>query len=168
MKNVSFVTLVVLAACLATAPQARAQDLGVQAFGLRSGVSMNPDQFHFGAYLNAGHFTERVRFQPSFEIGLGNGLKLGALNADALYLFAPRRWRPYAGGGLGINFIDVTNGVGQARGLEIEPVLNLVGGIEWGVSKSKTGSRSLHRYLLEARLGLGDTPELKLTAGITF
>ena len=165
MKHIA---LVVLAACLAPVSQARAQDLGVQAFGLRSGISMNPDQFHFGVYLNAGHFTDRVRFQPSFEVGLGNGLKLGTVNADALYLFASRRWRPYAGGGLGINFIDVTDGVGQDRGLEIEPVLNVVGGIEWGVSKGKTGSRNLHRYLLEARLGLGDTPELKITAGITF
>jgi hypothetical protein len=144
----------------------RAQDLGLQCWGLRGGVSMNPDQFHFGVFADAGQLTRQVRFQPGFELGLGNGVRLGAANFDALYLFKPRPWRPYAGGGLGINFIDVTNGFGQGDGLGIEPVLNVVGGIEWG--EGGKGSRSARRYLLEARLGLGDTPDFKVTAGLTF
>jgi hypothetical protein len=93
----------------------------------------------------------------------GNGVRLGALNLDALYIFSPRPWRPYAGGGLGINFIDVTEGVGQGRGLDVEAALNIVGGIEWG--KLRAGFR---RYRAEARLGIGDTPDVKLTFGIAF
>src|SRR3972149_307517 len=71
-----------------------------------------------------------------------------------------------AGGGLGINFIDVSSGIGQGEGLNVEPVLNLVGGAEWGAPRP--GSRAFRRYLVEARVGIGDTPELKLVAGFSF
>jgi hypothetical protein len=144
-------------------PRSAAQDLGFKSWGLRGGISIDPDQFTAGVFFNAGHFSRKVRFQPSFDLGFGNGVRLGTLNLDAFYIFSPRPWRPYAGGGLGINFIDVTEGVGQGRGLDVEAALNIAGGIEWG--RLRTGFR---RYLIEARLGLGDTPDLKLTAGIAF
>ncbi|HXV64272.1 MAG TPA: hypothetical protein VEK15_26470 [Vicinamibacteria bacterium] len=147
-----------LAGTLAATPLL-AQELGVRSYGLRGGINVNPDQFNFGAHIDAGRLGPRIRLQPSFELGLGNGVTLAAANIDVHYLFAARAVRPYAGGGLGVNFIDVTSGVGRANGLDVAPVLNLVGGVEWGVPR---------RYLLEARLGLGDTPELKLVAGFTF
>jgi hypothetical protein len=142
------------------------QELGVRSYGLRGGVNLNPDQFNFGAHVDAGRLTSRIRLQPSFELGFGNGVLLAATNFDAHYLFTAKRFRPYAGGGLGLNFIDVENGMGSGGGLDIEPVLNLVGGAEWGAPKA--GSGAFRRYLLEARIGLGDTPELKLVAGINF
>ena len=142
------------------------QELGVRSYGLRGGINLNPDQFNFGAHVDAGRLTSRIRLQPSFELGFGNGVLLAATNFDAHYLFTAKRFRPYAGGGLGLNFIDVQSGMGSGGGLDIEPVLNLVGGAEWGAPK--TGSRAFRRYLLEARVGLGDTPELKLVAGINF
>ena len=73
---------------------------------------------------------------------------------------------PYAGGGLGINFIDVTNGVGSGRGFQIETVVNIVGGVEWGGRKPGPGSS--YRYVVEGRLGLGDTPDFKLSFGLAF
>jgi len=142
------------------------QEIGVRSYGLRGGINMNPDQLNFGAHIDAGSLASRVRLQPSFELGLGNGVTLAAANFDAHYLFTARSFRPYAGGGLGINFIDVTSGIGRGGGLNIEPVLNLVGGIEWGAPRP--GSRAFRRYLLEARIGMGDTPELKLVAGFSF
>lgn len=142
------------------------QEIGVRSYGLRGGINMNPDQFNFGAHVDAGSLASRVRFQPSFELGLGNGVTLAAANFDAHYLFTARSFRPYAGGGLGVNFIDVTSGIGRGGGLNIEPVLNLVGGVEWGAPRP--GSRAFRRYLLEARIGMGDTPELKLVAGFSF
>lgn len=142
------------------------QELGVRSYGLRGGINVNPDQFNFGAHMDAGRLASRVRFQPSFEVGFGNGVLLASTNFDAHYLFTAKKFRPYAGGGLGLNFIDVTNGMGQSNGLDIEPVLNLVGGAEWGAPKR--GSGAFRRYLLEARVGMGDTPELKLVAGFNF
>ena len=155
-----------LLAGVMTASTALGQELGVRSYGLRGGININPDQFNFGAHVDAGTLASRVRFQPSFELGLGNGVTVAAANFDAHYLFTARRFRPYAGGGLGINFIDVTSGIGQAEGLNIEPVLNLVAGAEWGVPRP--GSRAFRRYLVEVRVGMGDTPELKLVAGLTF
>jgi len=157
--------LVLLAGSI-TATAALGQELGVRSYGVRGGINMNPDQFNFGAHIDAGSLASRVRLQPSFELGLGNGVTLAAANFDAHYLFAARRFRPYAGGGLGINFIDVSSGMGQGEGLNVEPVLNLVGGAEWGAPRP--GSRAFRRYLVEARVGIGDAPELKLVAGFSF
>ena len=128
--------LVLLAVGLA-AGSAFGQELGLRSYGLRGGINMNPDQFNFGAHIDAGSLASRVRLQPSFELGLGNGVTLASANFDAHYLFTARRFRPYAGGGLGINFIDVTSGIGRHGGLNIEPVLNLVGGLEWGAPRSR-------------------------------
>lgn len=149
-----------------TAGVALGADLGVRSYGVRGGINMNPDQFNFGAHVDAGYLASRVRLQPSFELGLGNGVVLASANFDAHYLFSARRFRPYAGGGLGVNFIDVRSGIGRGGGLNIEPVLNLVGGVEWGAPRAR--SRAFRRYLLEARVGMGDTPELKLVAGLNF
>jgi hypothetical protein len=163
MKRSLACALLVLASSLVVDRPAAAQDLGFKSFGLRGGLSINPDQGTGGVFLNAGNFARRIRFQPSFDLGFGDGFRLGALNLDALYIFSPRPGRPYAGGGLGINFIDRTEGVGHGDGVDLEAAFNIVGGIEWGALRA-----GLRRYLIEARLGLGDTPDFKLTAGITF
>ena len=161
--SLALALLVAVACLLAITEPVGAQDLGIKSWGLRGGLSINPDQGTGGVFVNAGHFSRRVRFQPSFDLGFGNGVRLLALNLDAFYIFSPHPWRPYAGGGLGINFIDVTEGVGEGRGLDVEAALQIVGGIEWGDLRA-----GFRRYLVEARLGVGDTPDLKLTAGIAF
>ena len=161
--SLALALLVAVACLLAITEPVGAQDLGIKSWGLRGGLSINPDQGTGGVFVNAGHFSSRVRFQPSFDLGFGNGVRLGALNLDAFYIFSPHPWRPYAGGGLGINFIDVTEGVGEGTGLDVEAALHIVGGIEWGDLRA-----GFRRYLVEARLGVGDTPDLKLTAGIAF
>lgn len=142
-------------------------DLGVRRFGVRGGISMNPDQFHGGFFLDAGRIFSNVRLQPSFEFGIGNGVRLAAGNFDGLYPLGGGRWRPYAGGGLGVNYVDVTDGVGEGRGADIETVLNIVGGIEWG--GGTRGSGASYRYVVEGRLGLlGNTPDFKLSFGLAF
>lgn len=163
MKNV---WLTIVAILLPITAPASAQEFGVRSYGLRGGIAANPDQFAFGAHVDAGRLNPRVRFQPSAELGWGNGVLLGSANFDLHYLFSRRSFRPYAGGGLGLNLIDVTNGYGQGRGVDLEPVLNLVGGLEWGTARK--GARASNRYLVEARVGMGDTPELKLVFGVNF
>ena len=90
--------LLLLAAGMATST-ALGQELGIRSYGLRGGINVNPDQFNFGAHVDAGSLASRVRLQPSFELGLGNGVTLASANFDAHYLFTARRFRPYAGGG---------------------------------------------------------------------
>ena len=43
-------------------------DIGFRGWGPRLGVSINPDQFHFGAHLDFGNFARHVRFQPNIEL----------------------------------------------------------------------------------------------------
>jgi hypothetical protein len=164
MKILRFALLSCVGSIAAIAP-ASGESIGLRSYGLRGGVAANPDQFFGGLHLDAGRLTERIRLQPSFEVGFGNGVVLGSANFDAHYLFSARSLRPYAGGGLGLNVFDVTNGMGEEGGLDLEPVLNLVGGVEWGTHR---GSRAVGRYLLETRLGFRDAPELKIAFGISF
>lgn len=144
---------------------AEAQNLGVRALGIRGGGNINPDQVSVGLHLDAGTFHPKVRFQPSFDFGFGDGTKLIMANIDALYLFRARPWRPYLGGGLGISFFDKT-GDNQGKGFNAGAALNLIGGIEWG--KPPRGARSSARYLFEVRIGVGDAPDLKLVFGFNI
>ncbi len=164
LKKLSFVLLAL--SVMATPALAQELDLGVRSYGLRGGINMNPDQFNVGAHMDAGRLGSRVRLQPSVEVGFGNGVTLASANFDAHYLFSARGWRPYVGGGPGINFINVSRGFGASQGLQIEPVVNAVAGVEWGTPKA--GSGAVRRYLLEARLGMGKTPDFKIVAGISF
>jgi hypothetical protein len=138
-------------------------DVGFRGWGPRLGVTVNPDQFHFGAHLDFGNFARHVRFQPNVEVGLGDDLTLVAVNMDAAYRFVERweAWTPYLGGGLGINiFSDDESGVVDESNTELG--VHVLGGIEKGLS---TGDR----FFVEAKVGLVDeTPDFKGTAGWTF
>ena len=83
---------------------------------------------------------------------------VGAINLDALYTFEPRSWTPYLGGGLGISLVgrDSRN---DGDDFDVGAGLNLFGGFEWGEA---------NKYLLEARVGVGDIPAFKLTVGLNF
>lgn len=162
MSSAASRIVIIVCGCLLLGPgAAAAQDLGFRSWGLRIGVTVDPDQIHFGAHVDGGHFAPRVRFQPSFEFGLGDDRRVGAFNIDALYEFDPRPWRPYLGGGLGVALVDFDEDFPRRRDddLEVGAGLNVLAGIEWGPG---------HRYLLEVRAGLGDLPDLKVTAGIDF
>ena len=152
-------TLLLFALSFGGATAAHAKDgLGFRGWGIRGGLSIDPDQMFLGAHINAGQFARRVRFQPSFEIGFGNDLVVGSINLDALYTFRARGWQPYLGGGLGIAIIDADR---NRRGddFDVGAGLNLIAGFEYGT----------HRLLiLELRAGVGDIPDLKVTAGIGF
>lgn len=147
---------------------------GWRGWGPRVGVTIDPDQIHFGGHVDFGNFAEHIRFQPNIEIGFGDNLTIFALNFEAAYRFQSRWdvWTPYLGGGLGINFMswdshdagegNLTAGVADHRDdSETEIGLNLLGGIEKGL---KNG----HRFFLEGKLGLADSPDFKVTAGWTF
>ena len=152
-------SLAVMAGTVFCVAPAQAQvDIGVRQFGIRGGLTIGPDQVHMGLHLNAGRFAPKVRFQPSFELGFGSDRVVGTINLDALYIFEPRSWVPYLGGGLGVSFIhrDSAQEAGDSD-FDLGVGLNLIGGFEWG-----------SKYLLEARVGVGDNPDFKLTVGMNF
>lgn len=121
-------------------------------FGLRAGVSVDPDQFFVGAHVDVGPLVNRLWFRPNLEVGFGDDVTLLALNAELAYWFPTRSaWRAYAGGGPALNLYD------SDFGSETEAGLNLVLGVA-------------HRggFFVEAKAGLFDSPELKLSFGYSF
>jgi hypothetical protein len=140
-----------LLAVVAWAEVAEAQGPGV-----RGGVSIDPDQFYFGAHYETDALVDRVHFRPNIEAGLGDDLTTIALNFDFAYKF-PRRngWRFYAGGGPAINFYRFDRGGDDDT--ESEPGLNFLVGVE-----QSTG------LFFEFKIGAIDSPELKFGVGWTF
>jgi hypothetical protein len=138
-----------------------ANDFTPQAYSARTGISFGPDQFHTGVHLQLGAGS-KPQIRPALDLGLGNGVRLLSVAADVLYHFDGAQWRPYVGGGPGLNFIDVTDGVGEADGVAAKLVAHAVTGISW------TPRRKGRGYFLEGRFGVGHTPDLRLALGMSF
>lgn len=122
-------------------------------FGLRAGVSVDPDQFFVGAHVDAGPLMKRLWFRPNLEVGFGDDVTLLSINAELAYWFpSSGAWRAYAGGGPGLNVYE-----SDGSGSETEAGLNFMLGVA-------------HRggFFVEAKAGLFDSPELKLSFGYTF
>ena len=167
MRKTLKITILVTALIMAFAPVVSRADMddpgskvGFRGWGPRVGLTFNPDQFHFGAHMDFGNFWDHVRFQPNLEIGFGDGLTLFAFNAEAAYRFASRWdvWTPYLGGGVGANIFSADEG---SRGSDTDFGASILGGIEKGLTNG-------HRFFIEAKLGLADSPDVKGTVGWTF
>lgn len=139
-------------------------DVGFRGWGPRVGLTINPDQVHFGAHLDFGNFARHVRFQPNVEIGFGDDVTLVTVNFEAAYRFRQSWdvWSPYVGGGLGVNHASFDKGGPGGDDSSTDLGVNALGGIERGLSNG-------HRFFVEAKLGLVDeSPDLKATVGWTF
>ena len=136
-------------------------DVGFRGWGPRVGLSLNPDQVHFGAHIDFGNFAKHIRFQPNVELGFGDDVKLFTVNAEAAYRFSSRWdvWTPYLGGGLGANIKSYD--VGGHNHSQTDLGVNLLGGIEKGLSNGD-------RFFIEGKFSLNDVPDAKITIGWTF
>ncbi len=150
-------------ALIAGAGTAAAQTTGRSVpFGVRAGLSFDPDQFHVGAHAEVYEFTEDLTLVPNVEIGFGDEINLYAFNAEVVYSFYSADlggFTPYAGAGLGFNYLDFD---ADAFDSESKLVLNMLAGI----SKTLDTDKEL---FFEVKIGPSDwTPDMKLTAGLTF
>jgi hypothetical protein len=149
MRN--FFAVLVGSAVMTWASVAEAQGPGV-----RGGVSIDPDQFYFGAHYETDALVDRVHFKPNVEAGLGDDLTTIALNFDFVYKFPQRSgWRLYAGGGPAVNFYRFDRPGDDET--ESEPGVNFLLGVE-----SETG------LFFEFKVGAIDSPELKFGVGWSF
>jgi hypothetical protein len=124
--------------------------------GVRGGVSIDPDQFYFGAHYETEALVDRVHFKPNVEAGFGDDLTTIALNFDFVYKFPQRNgWRLFAGGGPAVNFYRFDRPGDDDT--ESEPGLNFLLGVE-----SETG------LFFEFKIGAIDSPELKFGVGWSF
>jgi hypothetical protein len=135
-----FVTAVWVAACVASLVcLASPASAGL---GLRAGASLSPDDFLVGLQFRSHPIAQDLRIVPSVEAGFGDDTWIGG-NGDLHYVFHSKSdLRPYAGGGVTLNWFDSTSD------------LRLGGSLLGGIYVGKT-------IVLEAKLGLGDVPDWK-------
>jgi hypothetical protein len=123
------------------------------------GLSVDPDQFYFGVHAESGPIVDLVRFRPNLEAGVGGNRIVVTFNGELIYPFELRNGtRLYAGGGPAIVVISpdrMTPPLGD--GSNVEPGFNLLVGILLA-----------DEYFAEFKVGLIDSPELKLGFGYTF
>jgi hypothetical protein len=123
-----------------------------RSYGLRAGVSAEPDQFYFGGHLETGPLVDRLVFRPNVEIGVGNDTTLVGLNFELAYKFQTRHpWQPYALGGPALNIVH-TNGDSEAQG-----------GFNFGLGLEHRGG-----LFAEVKVGVIDSASFKFGIGYRF
>jgi opacity protein-like surface antigen len=131
-------------------------------WGVRTGLSSDPDQVYGGIHFNLGEFAKDVRFRPSMELGFGDDLVLVQMLAEVHYVFSNVQvWKPYLGGGLGLTYVNYDNGhFGDDS--ETDVSLNPIGGIETMLNQGI-------KFFFELKLGLADDdPDIKFGIGLSW
>lgn len=129
--------------------------------GVRAGHTAWDDfkQMHMGGHAVVTEILPNIDYTPSFEFGFGDDLTLLALNNDVTYRFSELTidpWGLYAGGSFSLQYLD-----NDIVGSDTEIGLNAVVGATFLRGNGNT-------ILAEARFGIMDTPDFKLTFGYTF
>ena len=150
MKRLLLATVMVIA----TAASAAAQSAGV-----RTGVSGSPDQFYVGLHYETEPLVEQVRFKPNFEVGLGNGLTLVAINLEFVGKIPIEHepWAFYLGAGPALVIASVNNAPTNVGGTSTGGGFNILLGVE-------------HQKGLftELKVGMADSPSVKFAVGYIF
>ena len=148
------------------AQQQSASGIRWEGWGVRAGLSANPDQVYGGVHFNLGEFAKNVRFRPTVEVGFGDDRTTFQALAEAHYIFSKVQvWKPYVGGGLGMTYVtrdDDCCGNHHEEGSDTEFALMGIGGME---TKLKSGNA----FFMELKVGLGDEdPDVKFGVGWSF
>jgi opacity protein-like surface antigen len=168
MRNSKLVCLTVAITMLILAgyaPKTMAQEtpgIGFGGWGIRAGLSSDPDQVYGGVHFNLGEFTENVRFRPSVEVGFGDDRTLVQMAAEVHYVFSKfHSWKPYAGAGLGLTYVNYDNGH-PGDDSDTGGSLNAIGGVE---TELKQGMK----LFFEFKLGLAhEDPDIKFGVGLSW
>lgn len=165
------ITLALTALALAALPLAISPAAATPNFGVRAGVTLDPDQVHLGAHARVAELSPSLAFVPNVEIGFGSDATVYAFNGELVYTAESpswRGWRPYFGGGIGLVIVkyDWPEIVAPADGVERDDSTEDIG------ATLLIGTRKLlnlgHEFFGELKLGLEDQPDLKVTVGLTF
>ena len=145
-------------ATTAPAHPASSHPVGIrfESWGPDVGLSSNPDQVWAGVHFNLGYFAKDVRFRPVASIGFGDDVTLLQAAGEVHYIFSKVQvWKPYVGGGLGLDYADFKGGRSD-EGSDTDLSIYAVGGVE-------TKLRSGAAFGFEAKIGFGDDdPDLKV------
>ena len=125
-------------------------------YGPHIGFGQGPDQTVIGGQLQWNGVAPRMAFVPGVDYGFNDVSSVLTLNGDFHYnLSYSTAWQPYVGLGAEVN-IWHDNGSG-------DPSTTQTGGhlIVGAATRNRTGGR----FFSELKLGLGDSPEMKLLLG---
>jgi hypothetical protein len=151
-----WIGLLAIASLLSSGVASADGNMGYVGWGLRGGLSVDPDQFFVGAQVDLGEFTENVHFKPNLTVGFGDDVMLLSINPDISYHFPVEDVGAlYVGGILALQWIDYDQ---KGRDTDSELGLHAIGGLELQNSP----------IFLELNVGLDDTPDLKAAVGFTF
>jgi hypothetical protein len=124
-----------------------------QAFGVRAGVSADPDQFYGGVDYETAELLERLRFRPNLEIGGGQDIFLTTVNFEFVYRIPIQKkpWAVYFGAGPALVISNTHNDTSVGGGFNV--LLGLA-----------------HRRGLftEIKVGAIDSPGFKFGVGYRF
>jgi hypothetical protein len=140
----------VLAAALSTPAQAQSS------IGFTGGGSIDPEQVFAGVFYQTPDIGGRFRLRSGLDGGFGEGLRLGTINVDFVYLLPLGNgpWKFLTGGGPTIVFTRYAD----------EPYDQL--GTEWSAGGSYLlGFAHDNGFFTEFRLGGGNVPALKFGVG---
>ena len=159
MKKLFVTSLIIGLLCSVSAFGSK-RPAGFHGIGPRVGLTVNPDQIHFGGHIDFGDLADNLMMLPNLEIGFGDNLTTVAPSFELDYRFRSDWgvWTPYLGGGLGPVFYSVKRGGSHSEfGLYLQ----------FGVGKGSARNESGH-FFIEGKLGLVDAPDFKATVGWTF
>jgi opacity protein-like surface antigen len=147
------------------ASKAMAQEtsgIGFDGWGIRAGLTSDPDQVYGGVHFDLGEFTKDVRFRPSVEVGFGDDRTLVQMLAEVHYVFSTfQPLKPYAGAGLGLTYVNYDDDY-PGDGSETGGSLNAIGGVETKLTQGMT-------LFFEVKVGLAhDDPDLKFGVGLSW
>lgn len=156
-KSILYLTLLLLFTAASALAGTRA--FGVHGIGPRAGVSIDPDQIHFGGHLDLGDFAPQLMIFPEIEIGIDDDFTVVAPMFDIAYRFRDNwgSWNPYLGAGIGPVFYSADHGGSDSQ---------LGMSIQGGVQKRLTSQSGF--MFLEFKLGVVDYPDVKFTLGWCF
>ncbi len=163
MRKLSGIYLAALL-LLSVAANAGPRAFGAHGFGPRVGVSIDPDQIHFGGHLDLGDLAPNLMLLPNADIGIGDDLTIVTALFELDYRFRSDwgSWNPYLGGAIGPSFWSFDGGRGRGDNSDS----GLAASVQGGIAR-RLGSQSGFMFL-EFRLGMGDMPDFKFTAGWCF
>ena len=153
-------TSLIMSLMLSLSVFAGTRPAGFRGIGPRLGMTVNPDQFHFGGHIDFGDLADNLMMMPNIEIGVGDNITTIAPSFELDYRFREDwgAWTPYLGGGIGPVFYSWKHG-GSNSELGVY--------LQFGIGRGSAGAQSGH-FFIEGKLGLADAPDFKATVGWTF
>ena len=149
--------LLLIAIALLLAAPAWAQTEG---WGVRFGLSDDPNQLIVGAQYDFGEITNNVHFEPNVELGFGDDFTILSATAAAHYHFKDvEKVRPYAGGGVALAFVDIDHALVDDS--EFEIAVRAIGGVMWPLKHQRD-------FFVELNINFGDIQDAQLMAGWRF